>query len=285
MTTLVPWAEELKLRYISGESSIFLLHGNVRDLFSAKVDEKVNYIDIQKYLNQFLGKTKDTILYYNISDGASFNNSELGTENLKRKRLLGLESIGSDPTHVLKAAERMILKEDSNTAVIIDYLETITPMADISFMEQSEKANLVRLQRWTSNTKLLERDSLVILITENLSQIHKRLLSCPQLATIEMKLPNSEQRRAFVEHKKTEAVQFSKDMSINAFADFCAGLSLIQISAIMRRAEQSQTPIEFSVVSQRKKAIIEQECHGLVEFVAPSITLPMSEVWHHSKMS
>jgi SpoVK/Ycf46/Vps4 family AAA+-type ATPase len=269
MTTLVPWAEELKLRYISGESSIFLLHGNVRDLFSAKVDEKVNYIDIQKYLNQFLGKTKDTILYYNISDGASFNNSELGTENLKRKRLLGLESIGSDPTHVLKAAERMILKEDSNTAVIIDYLETITPMADISFMEQSEKANLVRLQRWTSNTKLLERDSLVILITENLSQIHKRLLSCPQLATIEMKLPNSEQRRAFVEHKKTEAVQFSKDMSINAFADFCAGLSLIQISAIMRRAEQSQTPIEFSVVSQRKKAIIEQECHGLVEFVAP----------------
>ena len=27
------WARELKLRYLSGESSMFLLHGNVRDLF------------------------------------------------------------------------------------------------------------------------------------------------------------------------------------------------------------------------------------------------------------
>jgi transitional endoplasmic reticulum ATPase len=269
MTTLESWAEELKLRYISGESSIFLLHGNVRDLFSINDEDKTNYIDIQKYLNQFLGKTKDTILYYNISDGASFNTAEDSVENLQQKRLFGIDGIGTDPTHFLKASERMILKENSNSAVIIDYLETITPMADISFMEHSDKSNLVRLQRWTSNPKLLERDSLVILITENLSEIHRRLVSCPQLATIEVKLPSSEQRRAFVQHKKTDEIQFSEDMNLESFADFCAGLSLIQISAIMRRSEQSQTPIGFSVVSQRKKSIIEQECHGLVEFVAP----------------
>jgi SpoVK/Ycf46/Vps4 family AAA+-type ATPase len=38
---------------------------------------------------------------------------------------------------------------------------------------------------------------------------------------------------------------------------------------MIMRAHQSNTPISFRSVSQRKKAIIEQECHGLVEFVDP----------------
>jgi SpoVK/Ycf46/Vps4 family AAA+-type ATPase len=48
-----------------------------------------------------------------------------------------------------------------------------------------------------------------------------------------------------------------------------AGLSLIQIRSLFRRARQSGEPILFKTVSRRKKEIIEQECHGLVEFVDP----------------
>lgn len=267
MTTLTPWAEELKLRYISGESSIFLLHGNVRDVFPTINGNK--YEDINDYLHQFLSRTKDTILSYNISDGPTFLETENNKESLQRKKLYELAGSSSTPSSFLKEAERLIMKRDSNCAVIIDYLEMITPMADISYMEQSEKANLVRIQRWTCSPTLLERDSLVIMITENLSQVHKRLLGCPQLATIKVDLPTSQERRDFVKQKKTDTVQFSSDMSEVAFADFCAGLSLIQMAAIMRRGEQSGSEINFQTVSQRKKAIIEQECYGLVEFVSP----------------
>ena len=264
MGVLEPWAEELKLRYVSGEASIFLLHGNVRDLFHHPSEENNEYLDIHQYLSAFLGKTKDTVLYYNISDGVQI--SKQNQETPQNKRMQALEN---DPSEFLQSVEKMILKKDSNVAVIIDYLEMITPMADISFMELTEKANLVRMQRWTSNPLFLERDSLVILITENLPQVHKQLVSCSQLALIEVGLPNEQQREAFVRSKKSNTVQFSADMSLDAFSNFCAGLSLIQISGIMRRAEQSQAPISFSVVSARKKSIIEQECHGLVEFVAP----------------
>ena len=266
MADLTPWAEELKLRYISGESSIFLLHGNVRDVFSCT--EGKNYEDINDYLYQFLSRTKETIINYNISDGASFL-GKTTPENRQKQKLYDIAGSSSNPTSFLREAERLIMKRDSNCAVIIDYLEMITPMADISYMEQNEKANLVRIQRWTSSPTLLERDSLVIMITENLSQIHKRLLGCPQLATIKVDLPTSQERRDFVTHKKTDSLQFSSDMSLVAFADFCAGLSLIQIAAIMRRGEQSGSEINFQTVSQRKKAIIEQECYGLVEFVSP----------------
>ena len=37
----------------------------------------------------------------------------------------------------------------------------------------------------------------------------------------------------------------------------------------MKRAVQTEQVLSFSMVNARKKAIIEQECHGLVEFVAP----------------
>ena len=267
MTTLTSWAEELKLRYISGESSIFLLHGNVRDVFPSI--SETSYVDISNYLHQFLSRTKETILNYNISDGASFFDTKDNIEDVQRKKLYGIDGVGSSPKAFLQRAEKMIMKRESNCAVIIDYLEMITPMSDIAYMEETDKSNLVRIQRWTNSPTLLERDSLVIMITENLSQVHKRLLGCPQLATIEIPLPSADERRAFAEHKKNDEIEFSSDMTIQSFADFCAGLSLIQIAAIMRRGEQSNAAINFQTVSQRKKAIIEQECHGLVEFVSP----------------
>ena len=67
MVELVSWAEELKQRYLAGEASLFLLHGNVRDLYPwTKDDGTIEYLDLQSYLHLFLGRTKDTILYYNI---------------------------------------------------------------------------------------------------------------------------------------------------------------------------------------------------------------------------
>ena len=69
---LPSWAEELRLRYIAGESSLFLLHGNVRDLYPWKDESgKVDYLDLQSFLSKFLGRSKNHVLYYNISDGLS----------------------------------------------------------------------------------------------------------------------------------------------------------------------------------------------------------------------
>ena len=270
MTALESWAEELKLRYISGESSIFLLYGNVRDQYPFHNENgTTDYLYIHDYLDRFLQKTKEDILYYNISEGVSFLNASTKSDKLVKLRQRGLTEYGSDATGVLKMAERMILKKDSNSAIILDYLEMIIPMASIQFMENQDKANLVRLERWTSNPQFFDRDSIVILITEHISDVHRRFVSCPQLATIELKLPESEQRRAYVDTVKTDEIRFSEDMSQAAFSDFCAGLTLIQIGALLRRSEQSQAPITFANVSQRKKSIIEQECHGLVEFVSP----------------
>ena len=66
---LPAWADELRRRYVRGESSQFVLHGNVHDIF---------LYDGQLYtLSEFLAqvlldKNKDTIALYNVSTGVRF---------------------------------------------------------------------------------------------------------------------------------------------------------------------------------------------------------------------
>ena len=160
-----------------------------------------------------------------FADGPSFLEANKTPESQQRKKLYDLAGSSSSPKSFLQQAEKMIMRRDSNCAVIIDYLEMITPMADISYMEEGEKANLVRIQRWTSSPTL-ERDSLVIMIAKSL-QVHKRL-PVDLIGNNKSNLPTSEERRAFVKHKKN-SVRFSSDNSQEAFADFSRKRILIEL--------------------------------------------------------
>ncbi len=273
---LPAWAQELRTRYISGEASLFLLSGNVRDLYPWTDDKgDVHFIDLQTFLIRFLTRAKDEALYYNISDGLSVKGGkryEILSRINTRRQVQGkspFPKLPSEVSEVLQAVECLITDRDANAAVVLDYVETIAPMGTMSFMSEEEKANLVRLQRWTSNPMLLSTDNLVVMITENLSDVHRRLVSCAQLATVNIPLPDADARLEFVQESDRSGVDFTKDMSIEAFSNVSAGLTLVQVRALLRRAQQSGDAIDFRTVSLRKKSIIEQECHGLVEFVAP----------------
>ena len=64
------WLEELRIRYNAGEASVFILHGNVRDLYPWRNDDgSVVYRPLQEYLRLFLKQARDSIVSYNISDG------------------------------------------------------------------------------------------------------------------------------------------------------------------------------------------------------------------------
>ena len=61
------WSDELRRRYLRGESSVFLLHGNVHDL--TLLDGKL--VGLSDYLGKLLEK-KDVVLRYNVSTGCKF---------------------------------------------------------------------------------------------------------------------------------------------------------------------------------------------------------------------
>ncbi len=268
------WAQELKDRYLSGEASMFMLHGNVRDLLPWEEGEQVRYLGMRSFLERFLGRSKEIVIYYNCSEGFEFPDRAHRGRFLRAvnaRRVVEGESelvvLSRDPSDALPVIEDLVTDPAQRAGVIIDYVETIVPMGDLAFMSDSDKANLVALQRWATDPGLLNSDNLVILVSENPSDVHRRVVSNAQLAAVEVPLPDDAERLEFIRSVSRRGIEI--EMPVQRLAEITAGLNAIQIRGLFRQAQQSGQPITYRSVSARKKSIIEQECHGLVEFVDP----------------
>jgi transitional endoplasmic reticulum ATPase len=270
------WAQELRNRYLAGEGSMFLVHGNVRDLHVWEpVDGAAEWLSLRAFLERFLGRTRDVVAYYNVSQGIRFSDRaqekrfRVGLD--ARRALRGSTPLGAlpeAPAAVLELLEELVTDPSQSSAAIIDYCETVVPAGDLSFMGFEDKANLVAAQRWASDPAFLATDNLVVLVTEHLSDVSRRVVASPQLQAIAVPYPTLEDRLRFLEHEDRSGVRL--EMPLETLARIAAGLSLVQIRALLRGARQTGHAITFAEVSRRKKSIIEQECHGLVEFVAPT---------------
>jgi SpoVK/Ycf46/Vps4 family AAA+-type ATPase len=275
--TLPAWATELRNRYLAGEASLFLIHGNVRDLHPWTFDGETTYLDIRGFLEEFLSRTRDVVAYHNVSQGICFahaGHKQLFTSIVNAKRMIrGEEKLSGLPataTGAIPVFEDLITEPGHSSAVIMDFFEMIAPNADVSFMVHEDKANLVSLQRWSSDPAFLATDNLVILVTEHLTDISRRIVASPQLVTIHLNFPDVDERETYINAQDLSKVKSDLDPAM--IAKVTAGLSLLQIRALLRGAALTGDPLTFKMVSKRKKKIIEQECHGLVEFIAPHHT-------------
>jgi AAA+ superfamily predicted ATPase len=276
MNPVLPaWAEELRARYLAGEASLFLLHGNVRDLHSWQ-DEKGErrWLDLREFLESFLERTREIVAYFNVSQGLQFDepaHAKLFRAVIDKKRQArGEERIDVLPTTASAAIpviEDLVTDPTYSAAVVVDWFEMIAPNADVAFMVHEDKANLVALQRWATDPAFASTDNLVILVTENVSDVSRRITSSPSLATIQIPFPEVAEREAFLRAQDLSGVRLG--MEVGVLAKMTAGLTLVQIRNILRSAALTKDQVDFADISLRKKKIIEQECHGLVEFVPP----------------
>ncbi len=100
---LPAWADELRHRYLRGESSQFVLYGNVHDEFL--YDDKL--YTLSEFLAQvLLARSKDTIALYNVSTGVRFTKRKLKLDGLEELLL------AKEPAKVLPLLERALTTED-----------------------------------------------------------------------------------------------------------------------------------------------------------------------------
>src|SRR5262245_33887898 len=76
--SLPGWAEELRRRYLKGETSLFVLFGNVHDL----VLHDKQLVTVADFLAQTVLGKKDTVIRYNLSTGCRFTKKAAGMESL-----------------------------------------------------------------------------------------------------------------------------------------------------------------------------------------------------------
>lgn len=273
---LPAWARALRDRYLSGESSVFLLHGNVRDVQPwTDADGTVRYLPLREFLSRFLGRNKDLFVYYNVSEGLEFGSAAqqaafvraIQHRRVVEGRPAPVEPLPRSPAAVLGLVEELVTDPGQRAAVVLDYVETVVPNADLSFMGEADKQNLVTLLRLPADPGLLAGDNLLVLVTETLGDVHRRLVASSHVAAVDVPLPDPADRAQFLRSQDRRGITL--DLAEDQLAKATAGLSLVQIRGLLRLARQSGEAITFAAVNRRKKAIIEQECHGLVEFVDP----------------
>src|SRR4051812_4988710 len=63
------WALELARRWNGGTYSVFVLHGNIFDLFPVQDGERMSYVPVKSFLMRRLFPDRSCLLFYDISGG------------------------------------------------------------------------------------------------------------------------------------------------------------------------------------------------------------------------
>lgn len=219
-TRVLPaWAEDLKRRYLRGEASMFLLHGNVYD--AVLVDGKL--WPLTDFLSDvLLRESKETIAVYNLATGLRFAK--------KSKDAASFEELvsGSGREKVLSGLEKL-LSITKKTAIVLEYAESIAPGGDPSFQGDADRASIITLHRWSFLPEIERGDHIVILVAENLTELSPKLVSNPKVSVVDVPMPSREERRAAA----VAADKSLSDKEADRFAEVTAGLKAIQIFSIL----------------------------------------------------
>jgi transitional endoplasmic reticulum ATPase len=310
--SLPPWADLVRRKYVGGEASMFLLHQNVFD--------RVLFGDAYFSLTDFLAKVllwdnKQNILLYDPSAGVRSLKSTpevLAIDELRLRR---------SPKEVLPLLEA-VLFSTNGSALIVNYAGALAPDGELNLLSEQDRISLLTLHRWSLSAELREKDNVVFLLTEALSEVNQRLVGNPVVAAVPVPMPNAEERSRVI----TKADPSLSVADVELLSQQSAGLRSVQIAALLtprtsdawddserqrfivsllgdssdaaaraaklasltrgmdqqqirhlinpehqlpEGAAKSAHAEVLELVWQRKREIIEKECHGLIEFIEP----------------
>ncbi len=267
---LPAWAQRMARKYYAGEATHFLLYNNIYDLVRSGAD----YISLLNYLQRELVGTKH-LLTYNRSEGIRFGSTEAERAFLAQIRaadpLTGqniAKQMPRDPARAIPLIEHFLLFGDQ-VAVIINFMDTIIPAGDISYMSGEDRTNLVTFQRWITSSRLLRKDNIVVLIAESVAEVHPRIRQNSRLAAIDIPYPDETERLEFIRHLSGQLPQLKMEVTEEHISLLTSGLNRVHLNSLMRSAAVEDAGLTSDKIRQKKKELIEAECVGLVEFVHP----------------
>jgi SpoVK/Ycf46/Vps4 family AAA+-type ATPase len=238
---LPEWTSELKRRYLRGEASLFVLHGNVYDtvLHEGKLLSLTDFL-----VNTVLKTSKDFIGVFNISTGFRVAHRK-SVDDGRKNTLAVLESLTTahSKTQWLEAMEVLLtganIGATTRNALIIEYAETIAPAGDPSFQADVDRSAMVTLHRWSFLPRITDQDNIIILLTENLSELSPKIVSNPRVSVIEVPLPDTETRQKTISLIDSNMPENDR----RRYAEVTAGLKLLQITSILKPHETPEVDL------------------------------------------
>jgi len=298
---LTGWALEMARRWNGGTYSLFILHGNIFDLFPFQENGSIQYGSLKQFLVKRLFPERSCLMFYDISDGLTFGSREMQTRFFEWLEVYdNVENTSyhqtGPPREFVKLApllRRFFLRvaeekeKWQGITLIVDFPEKLVPALEEGNASTEERMNQVTFLKWAAAPEMARLDIGVILVAESAAELNARLLQNPHVAQVRIDLPDAGERLRFL--KSGWAEQLAGDRPFPEWSDFgpeelaqrTAGLNLLRIRHFLAEAVRNQVRVTQDLVSASKKRLIEEYCQGLVRFKDPKAGVSLENVATH----
>ncbi|MFN3197650.1 MAG: ATP-binding protein [Bradymonadia bacterium] len=279
---LPQWMQTLRDRYLHTDTGQFILHGNVHDVIFAGG----RVWSMPDFLDAFFEPSGKLVVHFDPGKGVYFpkrSHAVLAARALVEANMiraaatsdaalvralddaLGMER---DAAVVLPALEVLLTRAEMPCAIIMHYGSLITPAGDAASLSVMDRTAAATLHRWSLWDEVVHNDNMVIMLCSTLSSLSQRLTRNPRIVAIKVPLPAGLERARFLSHAHSG---LSEERG-SGLVRLTAGLQLRQVDDLMKSGTLTEGPDDSLPVEQvaaRKKEILEQECHGLIEVINP----------------
>ncbi len=296
------WARDLARRWNAGTYSLFVLYGNIFDLFPVQDVAGLRFVPLKTFLKERLFASRAFLLFYDIADGLTF-----GSSDMQRRFFEWLEvfdaventnfRVTGPPREFVRLApllRRFFLKvaeegrDWKGITLVIDFPEKLIPAQEEAGASNEERVNLVTFLKWAAAPEMARMDVGVLLVTESATDLHAGLLQNPHVGQVRVDLPDLEERLRFLKSGWAESIAGGKAMSewsdftVEELASRTAGLNLIRMGHFLAEALRNAGRITGEILASSKKRLIEEYCQGLVRFKDPKPGVTLDRVATHT---
>src|SRR5438094_10111726 len=207
------WALELARRWNGGTYSLFVLHGNIFDLFPVQESSGLTYVSLKSFLVRRLFPERACMLFYDISDGLTFGSSDMQKRFFEWLEIYdNVENtnfheagLPRDFVRLAPLLRRFFLRvaEEKEKwrgiTLIVDFPEKLIPACDEANASIDERMNLVTFLKWAAAPEMAHLDVGIVLVTESADELSARLLQNPYIAQVRVELPDADDRLRYLQ--------------------------------------------------------------------------------------
>ena len=278
------WARTLAHGIRARLGNTFLLHGNTHDLVATPAPDSgahaaADFVPLTRFLADWIFGQREVVIEFQRANGAVFLTRDAHRHFTEAVSIVDsvhgtsfARALPREPVAfcaLLDAFLKQVVHRQAplGVAVILPYAETLAPegAGDAS---AEDRAVRVYLQKWSTDPALLAANITFVLITENLADVSQRLVRSPQTVEVEVPRPDEAERLQFLRAVRDSAWYASRsDIPVERLAQLMSGLTRIQLRQILSSIDEHGGRLDARALREQKKAVIEAECYGLLEYV------------------
>jgi AAA+ superfamily predicted ATPase len=286
------WARTLAHGIRARLGNTFLLHGSTHDVVprpeAAEAPTSTEpFVPLTSFLADWIFGQRDVVIEYQRANGAAFRTRDSHKHFVEAVSVVDAvhgsdfaRSLPREPVAffaLLDAFLKQVVHRQSplGVAILLPYAETLVPEA-AGESNAEDRAIRVYIQKWATDPALLGANVTFVLVTENLADVSARIVRSPQTVEIEVLRPDEAERLAFLSAIRPASwFETRSDVPVARLAQVTSGLTRIQLRQILSAVDERGARLDSTVLREQKKAVIEAECYGLLEYVESRFGLDM----------